>query len=266
MKFELLEIFKENNYNPEDKSGCMFVYCSCNNFYEIGGINPTYYKPATKEQRELLFQKMKEAGYEWDAEKKELKKIGQEEDAELTDFESALFSAFSDAWQEYLRGEEVNVAKWAREHSAELLEVVREQKPEPKQEWKQENTGDLTDFENAMMHIGGSFFGDNAGLDPNDTNAIKEQANILLGLVQKQEWSEEDENIFNDIIMCLDGNFKSDKSMINWLKSLKERYTWKASDEQMTALRRMKAAIAGEGEIYGPLDSLYEDLKKLKGE
>lgn len=31
--------------------------------------------PATKEQRELLFQKMKEAGYEWDAEKKELKKI-----------------------------------------------------------------------------------------------------------------------------------------------------------------------------------------------
>lgn len=32
-------------------------------------------KPSTKEQRELLFQKMKEAGYEWDAEKKELKKI-----------------------------------------------------------------------------------------------------------------------------------------------------------------------------------------------
>ena len=33
--------------------------------------------PATKEQRNLLFQKMKEAGYEWDDEKKELKKIGQ---------------------------------------------------------------------------------------------------------------------------------------------------------------------------------------------
>lgn len=31
--------------------------------------------PATKEQRDLLFQKMKEAEYEWDAEKKELKKI-----------------------------------------------------------------------------------------------------------------------------------------------------------------------------------------------
>ena len=31
--------------------------------------------PATKEQCEFLFQKMKEAGYEWDTEKKELKKI-----------------------------------------------------------------------------------------------------------------------------------------------------------------------------------------------
>jgi len=31
--------------------------------------------PATKEQRDLLFQKMKEAGYEWNAEKKELKDI-----------------------------------------------------------------------------------------------------------------------------------------------------------------------------------------------
>ena len=34
--------------------------------------------PATKEQRNLLFQKMHEAGYEWDAEKKELKKTGNE--------------------------------------------------------------------------------------------------------------------------------------------------------------------------------------------
>lgn len=33
--------------------------------------------PATKEQRDLLFQKMKEAGYEWDAEMKEPKKIEQ---------------------------------------------------------------------------------------------------------------------------------------------------------------------------------------------
>lgn len=34
-----------------------------------------YLKPATKEQQDTLFAKMKEAGYEWDSEKKELKKI-----------------------------------------------------------------------------------------------------------------------------------------------------------------------------------------------
>lgn len=33
--------------------------------------------PATKEQRDLLFSKMKEAGYEWDADKKELRNIEQ---------------------------------------------------------------------------------------------------------------------------------------------------------------------------------------------
>lgn len=41
-------------------------------WYYIEDLNP-----ATKEQRDLLFQKMKEAGYEWDSEKKELKKIEQ---------------------------------------------------------------------------------------------------------------------------------------------------------------------------------------------
>ena len=55
-------------------------YCYGNNEYFIdsGGshaIVGTY--PATKEQRDLLFQKMKEAGYMWDAEKKELKEIEQ---------------------------------------------------------------------------------------------------------------------------------------------------------------------------------------------
>lgn len=38
-------------------------------------ITTDKYIPATKSQRDTLFTKMKEAGYEWDAEKKELKKI-----------------------------------------------------------------------------------------------------------------------------------------------------------------------------------------------
>ena len=40
-----------------------------------GIVNDTKLHPATKEQRDLLFQKMHVAGYEWNDEKKELKKI-----------------------------------------------------------------------------------------------------------------------------------------------------------------------------------------------
>lgn len=39
--------------------------------------NKNIIHPATKEQRDTLFATMKEAGYEWDAEKKELKKVEQ---------------------------------------------------------------------------------------------------------------------------------------------------------------------------------------------
>lgn len=38
-------------------------------------VTPSDVSPAIKEQRDLLFRKMKEAGYEWDAEKKELNEI-----------------------------------------------------------------------------------------------------------------------------------------------------------------------------------------------
>lgn len=44
--------------------------------YERHAVDSTIHgnaHPSTKEQRDLLFQKIKEAGYEWDADKKELK-------------------------------------------------------------------------------------------------------------------------------------------------------------------------------------------------
>jgi len=55
---------------------CIYLGCdSC--LRKIGGYHKcNNTKPATKEQRYLLFQKIKEAGYKWDADKKELKKIG----------------------------------------------------------------------------------------------------------------------------------------------------------------------------------------------
>lgn len=49
------------------------------------------YYPATKEQRDLLLQKIKKAGYEWNADKKELKKVEQKPvDINPSEFDSRL--------------------------------------------------------------------------------------------------------------------------------------------------------------------------------
>ena len=71
------ETFIFKSIDEKGNAECYFAYDSEDGFREgkyhfIG--RATNCKPATKEQRDLLFQKMKEAGYEWDAEKKELKK------------------------------------------------------------------------------------------------------------------------------------------------------------------------------------------------
>jgi hypothetical protein len=129
--------------------------------------------PATKEQRDLLFQKMKEAGYEWDAETKELK---------------------------------------------------------------------------SLISNGGDFDSKNCE--------------------QKSAWGEEDDWMKTKIIKVLLGcetflTPEETNECIDWLKSIKDRYAWKPSDEQMEALFVLLPTVS-----YGknPAFSLYNDLKKLKGE
>jgi len=86
---ECVFIFKEarpSDIKTDIKNPLAIIgYCGINHIgftSQLSGIgfgdtaNCTYY-PASKEQRALLFQKMKEAGYEWDAERKELRKIEQ---------------------------------------------------------------------------------------------------------------------------------------------------------------------------------------------
>lgn len=75
----------QNTYEIEPNRNVAVAYCCIDvyaNKIEFGIQGPDCIdvrniKPAAKEQRDLLFQKMKEAGYEWDAENKELKKIEQ---------------------------------------------------------------------------------------------------------------------------------------------------------------------------------------------
>lgn len=143
----------------------IFDISSGDGWWDEGEISP-----ATKVQYDLLFQKMKEAGYEWDAEKKELKEIKQ-----------------NPAWSE---------------EDEERIEQICE---------------DLK-----------------CGLEN-----FHSRKNVK-GLH------------FEEII----------KSNIDWLKSLKERCTWKPSDEQIAELKWVKEDIGGKSRRL--LDSLYNDLKKLK--
>jgi len=83
---------------------------------------------------------------------------------------------------------------------------------------------------------------------------------------QKPACSEEDERNFNDTILFIEtGTYSLDKdNLINWLKSFKDKYTWKPSIAQLNAL-----SIVSKGNAPDDIEaivSLYNDLKKLRGE
>ncbi len=87
------QIFIFKGINSRDYvDNCIEYYCRiCEGvFYEnengyMGTTSSPLY-PATKEQRDALFAKMKEAGYEWDAEKKELKKSADKQKFKVGDY------------------------------------------------------------------------------------------------------------------------------------------------------------------------------------
>lgn len=135
-----------------------------------------------------------------------------------------------------------NLAEWSEEDKKNFEEAVSYIKddslkefikslPErfnlqPKQEWKQENCKDLSEFECAMLHIGESFFGKNAGLNPNDTALVKEQAKLLIDLVESEPVvldEKDEERLIKASISFLkhfaDNGYENAVECIDWLKS-----------------------------------------------
>lgn len=273
-------IYKELLYDKPfaycgvDKFG-VFKDCNCGN-----GLDWTPYlsnvTPATKEQCDLLFQKMKEAGYEWDAEKKELKKT--EQNMELTDFESALFTAFSDAWQQYLSGKEVNVAQWAKEHSIELLEVARKEYVE----WSEEDEEMLSRIDDSLKAL--RFMYISGGEEDRETwKAVDEEIKYIKSLkerVQPQNLTITDEELtqakkeaYNDALDKIEyhsgvPSFDDGWSAAIWyLKKrdiFKPQSQWKPSEEQMKgidcAIKTLRHQLNVEDKR---LNSLYKQLKSL---
>lgn len=97
-----------------------------------------------------------------------------------------------------------------------------------------------------------------------------EQLEIYIAWLEKQgeqnpAWSEEDEKVLKMIISdytAISKSFCGHQGKLNWLKSLKERYTWKPSDKQIDDLEYIMKYYPN---IRGMVNSIYADLKKLKG-
>ena len=81
---------------------------------------------------------------------------------------------------------------------------------------------------------------------------------------QKPVWSEEDEDYRLNANVAFDDYFEKEYAgaLRNWLKSIKERCTWKPSDEQMKRLKGTIDSLPNQEVLY----SLYQDLKKLREE
>ena len=92
------------------------------------GFDDTCTYPATKEQRDLLFQKMKEAGYEWDAEKKELKIVDWNKHIKYNPNAPSIIKenpAWSEEDEEFLR-RAINAAKDVYPMTANWLKSLKE--------------------------------------------------------------------------------------------------------------------------------------------
>ena len=79
--------------------------------------------PATKEQRDLLFNKMKEAGYEWDAEKKELNNI----EDEPKNYKQHIMSEITDLVTDYIRQK----PSWSEEDEEMIDSIMDYMMPMP---------------------------------------------------------------------------------------------------------------------------------------
>jgi hypothetical protein len=79
------------------------AYCALNSFGEFvlsiaDWLIKTSVLPATKEQHDLLFSKMKEAGYEWDAENKVLSKIEKQGEQKPNPYTGTTFEYNGHTW------------------------------------------------------------------------------------------------------------------------------------------------------------------------
>lgn len=134
--------------------------------------------------------------------------------------------------------------------------------PQSKQEWSEEEE---KNFKKAIKVLKVTNFHHTADM-------LQE---MKYKLIPKQDWSEEDESHIKRIIEHLEGRKKDLKTQwvaelhnkeIDWLKSLKDRYSWKPTEEQLDILDMVLTNESMDDNIARILRELREQLKILKGE
>ena len=217
-------------------------------------------KPSTKEQRDTLLKAMADAGYTFDFDKKELKKIEKISQRMVSaEAKEALYDKLTDEeMKELLRTE------YEKGRADTLSEM--------KSSWSEEDEDvigmaiialeDMYDEDAPNTTYGGYNLPFNKAAER--LKSLKDRVIPQL----KQEWSEEDDDIIEEIEAIIDAYVLEEynpKVLIDWCKSLKDRYTWKPSKGQLECL---SYAIDKAEKDYSPLTNnrIYLTLKTLKEE
>ena len=213
----------------QDKSVCYYCAVSIFNNFSIsdtGEFDSNYVHPATKEQCDLLFSKMKEAGYEWDSEKKELKKIEQIQQLKQ---------------------------EWNEEDEKLLNSIIEDVMPYG------ECPDYPTDEERECYYYGNKKVEFLKSLRPQNTTVTDEE----LAQAKKDAYNDALDKIEYH---SGEPTFDDGWSAAIWYlkkKNAQPQNTWKPSDEQMEIIYKYSEQNNYDGSV---LTSLYRDLKKLKGE
>ena len=273
-------------YNGNRGGGsCPGCYCGINTLgnFKVGVEHHWTGKPvfpATKEQRDTLFAKMKEAGYAFDFEKKELKKLGQPEVTKTSDQEEIAeipFGAKDSELQEAI----YNIPKgFHAEINDDKVVIKKGEKPAA---WSEEDIRNIQDIDSILFY--------DKDL-PEETcmrlrnwlKSLKPQTEMVEALRTEYEkgradaiaefqkaWSEEDEKMLEGIVntvkdircQSLLSEIEIYDDYIDWLKSLKDRYTWKPSKGQLECI---DVAIDKVDKDHSPFftNRAYLTLKALK--
>ena len=236
----------------------------CPRQYSAWDINE--FIPATKEQRDLLSQKMHEAGYTFDFEKKELKKINNEEvNGEDYGIDSLYHAQrILEKTLGSVDGYQTDDGILSHKCAITAVKKLYEQKPAAWSEEDRTMAFTLMRDVDQMSYISKEGKNERIGW----LNSLDEKFTS-----RESTWSEEDDRNFQGIIDEIEANknqapdydLATYNRFLSWLKSLKQRYTWKPSDEQMEVLVWCRPLFVAP-KLKGILESLINDLKKLKGE